>query len=372
MERLNLNSKPTNPEIEAAIHCARYALAKNIVTGKKVLDVACGEGYGSFLLKQSGAIEVVGVDIDSEVIQSCQKNFGADRVRFIAGSAEELPDLLGDEKFDVVVCIETIEHVTNVNLLLEGIKYVLKEGGIIILTCPNDHWYYADSEANNVYHQRRYTFEEFQQVSSNILGTGADWSIGTACLGFTTTPTIADKQYNQIPNTWFSQIDSCNTYLVATNDGLSASPTSCSFFVGIWGGERAIFGSAVFAMSMDSYVDVVRAKNGDLASLRNAYADIVQARNNDLVNLKASLDKTNHIEDQLRSVEAEQRISGLRLSALVSENSLLRESLHAAREESKSLYVKMVEFQIGFLKYKKIMKFIPKIARKRFSRLLDN
>jgi ubiquinone/menaquinone biosynthesis C-methylase UbiE len=49
MERLDLREMPDRPDIEAAIHCARYAIAKGLVAGKRVLDVACGEGYGSYL-----------------------------------------------------------------------------------------------------------------------------------------------------------------------------------------------------------------------------------------------------------------------------------------------------------------------------------
>ena len=70
---------------------------------------------------------------------------------------------------------------------------------------------------------------------------------------------------------------------------------------------------------------------------------------------------------------------GLRLSAATSENKLLRESLHHTREELRITKgeldfkeIKIIEMEPGYEKYKKILKIVPKIARRRFSRLLEN
>jgi SAM-dependent methyltransferase len=414
MERLNLNSKPANPEIEAAIHCARYAIAKNVVSGKKVLDVACGNGYGSYLLKKAGALDVLGIDLSEDVINSCRKNYESEGIRFLNGSAEALPQLLGDEKFDVIVCIETMEHVSNVNLLLGGMKHVLKHDGVIIITCPNDHWYYADSSADNIYHQRRYTFEEFQNISTNILGNDVKWNIGTACLGFLSTPINVQKQYTHVPHTWFSHIDKCGTYLVAESDRTDFCPENCSFFMGVWGISEVLVGSAVFGISMDDYVDVVNARNGDMKTIKNAYNSVIEEckihsqtivelknqiqnhLNNErkLVEQNNSLGQTikdqenqiqNHLNnecelnDQLKLSVSMQKGIGLRLSAATSENKLLRESLHHTREELRITKgeldfkeIKIIEMEPGYEKYKKILKIVPKIARRRFSRLLEN
>jgi SAM-dependent methyltransferase len=428
MERLNLNTKPANPEIEAAIHCARYAIAKNVVSGKKVLDVACGNGYGSYLLKKAGALDVLGIDLSEDVINSCRKNYESEGIRFLNGSAEALPQLLGDEKFDVIVCIETMEHVSNVNLLLRGMKHVLKDDGVIIITCPNDHWYYADSSADNIYHQRRYTFEEFQNISTNILGNDVKWNIGTACLGFLSTPINVQKQYTHVPHTWFSHIDKCGTYLVAESDRTDFCPENCSFFIGVWGISEVLVGSAVFGISMDDYLDVVNARNGDIKTIKNAYNSVIEEckihsqtivelknqihnhSNNEhkLVEQNNSLGQTikdqenqiqNHLNnecelnDQLKLSVSMQKGIGLRLSAAISENKLLRESLHHTREELRitkgDLHhtreelritkeeldikeIKIIEMEPGYEKYKKILKIVPKIARRRFSRLLEN
>ena len=67
---------------EAAIHLDRYLTAKQFVTGKHVLDIACGEGYGSKLMKDWGAASVVGVDISSEALQIANQMFAEEGITF--------------------------------------------------------------------------------------------------------------------------------------------------------------------------------------------------------------------------------------------------------------------------------------------------
>jgi SAM-dependent methyltransferase len=82
-------------------HWHRYAFARRFVAGKRVLDAACGEGYGSALLGEAAA-SVVGVDIDGPTIAHAGSRYGSEgRVRFIEGSCTELP--LPDASIDVVV-----------------------------------------------------------------------------------------------------------------------------------------------------------------------------------------------------------------------------------------------------------------------------
>jgi 2-polyprenyl-3-methyl-5-hydroxy-6-metoxy-1,4-benzoquinol methylase len=54
-------------------HYHRYSILESCVQSKEVLDVACGEGYGSFLLSNN-ASTVVGVDISAESIQHAETN----------------------------------------------------------------------------------------------------------------------------------------------------------------------------------------------------------------------------------------------------------------------------------------------------------
>ena len=64
IERLDISEKNKYSATEASIHLTRYLTAKKFIQGKTVLDIACGEGYGSYLMKKWGAKTVQGVDID--------------------------------------------------------------------------------------------------------------------------------------------------------------------------------------------------------------------------------------------------------------------------------------------------------------------
>ena len=73
MERLDFSSATKYSSIEVSIHLCRYLNAKNYCQDKKVLDVACGEGYGSALIKRWGARKVVGIDCSEEAIKKASE-----------------------------------------------------------------------------------------------------------------------------------------------------------------------------------------------------------------------------------------------------------------------------------------------------------
>src|SRR6476661_3321910 len=88
-------------------HWHRYAFARRFVAGRRVADVACGEGYGSALLARA-ATDVVGVDIDPRTVAHATAEYrGTPNVRYVTGSATALP--LASGSVDAVVSFETIE-----------------------------------------------------------------------------------------------------------------------------------------------------------------------------------------------------------------------------------------------------------------------
>ena len=76
-------------------HVGRYRFAKNFVSGKRVLDIACGEGYGAAALAKAGAASVIGVDISSDTCQHAQRKYGLDAR---TGDAQAIP--LPDRSID--------------------------------------------------------------------------------------------------------------------------------------------------------------------------------------------------------------------------------------------------------------------------------
>jgi SAM-dependent methyltransferase len=133
-------------------HWHRYAFARRFVAGKRVLDAACGEGYGSALLGEAAA-SVVGVDIDGPTIAHAGSRYGSDgRVRFIEGSCTELP--LPDASIDVVVSFETIEHLREEDQprMVAEFARVLSPGGIVVISSPNKRLYSDERNYVNEFH----------------------------------------------------------------------------------------------------------------------------------------------------------------------------------------------------------------------------
>ena len=91
-------------------HWHRYLFAARLVAGKAVLDVACGEGYGSRLLAETAA-SVVGVDVDPAAVRDAAASYPAWNLTFLCGPAELIP-VEGEHVFDVIVSFETLEHLT--------------------------------------------------------------------------------------------------------------------------------------------------------------------------------------------------------------------------------------------------------------------
>jgi ubiquinone/menaquinone biosynthesis C-methylase UbiE len=137
-------------------HLHRYALALEYVENKIVLDIASGEGYGTNLLSKKAKM-VYGVDISEEAINHAQEKYDRNNIEFKVGSVINIP--FEENKFDVVVSFETIEHLTEQEQMLSEIKRVLKKDGILILSSP-DREIYASRSVGNIYHLKELTLKE--------------------------------------------------------------------------------------------------------------------------------------------------------------------------------------------------------------------
>lgn len=144
----------------AVEHYQRYQLACQVVSGKIVLDAACGEGYGSSLLAQH-AKKVIGLDIDALTVESASVKYGNEKLSFVTGSIERLP--FKNSYFDVVISYETIEHVDSdiQHLFLKEIKRVLKPDGILVMSTPNKAVYTDKVSGHNQFHIKEFYAEEY-------------------------------------------------------------------------------------------------------------------------------------------------------------------------------------------------------------------
>jgi ubiquinone/menaquinone biosynthesis C-methylase UbiE len=143
-------------------HLHRYALAQHWVRNKTVLDIASGEGYGSYLLSQS-ALQVTGVDIDSASVEHAQNKYGklVQNLSFQQGEVIKLPQ--GMEKVDRIVSFETIEHLAEQDEMLISLKSMLNPGGMLILSTP-ERDLYRRREPANPFHVKELSFDEFKEL----------------------------------------------------------------------------------------------------------------------------------------------------------------------------------------------------------------
>ena len=145
-------------------HVHRYAFARRFAGGRRVLDAACGEGYGSALLSQV-ASEVTGVDIDTATILHARTTYAAARnLRFEQGSITALP--LSAGSVDLVVSFETVEHLPAIDqpAMLAEFARVLAPDGLLLISSPN-RLEYTDRRGHvNPFHLRELDRDELAHL----------------------------------------------------------------------------------------------------------------------------------------------------------------------------------------------------------------
>ncbi len=153
------------PVVSGAIrheHLHRYAWCVPLALGKDVLDIACGEGYGSAMLARS-AKSVCGVDIAEEAVDHARKTYGAiSGLSFLVGDAAAIPML--DASVDLIVSYETIEHHDRHFEMLAEIRRVLRPDGILVISSPNRPIYSEAEGQHNEFHVKELDFDEFDRV----------------------------------------------------------------------------------------------------------------------------------------------------------------------------------------------------------------
>lgn len=117
-----------------AEHFARYRWAMTVASGKRVLDAGCGTAYGSAMLAGGDAMEVVGVDLATNVLESVRPEM-PERVRLDVGDLRDLP--YDDSSFNLVVCFEVIEHIDDFTSVLDQLTRVLAPDGMLLISSPN-------------------------------------------------------------------------------------------------------------------------------------------------------------------------------------------------------------------------------------------
>lgn len=144
-------------------HMHRYAFAAAFSVGQRVLDAACGEGYGSALLARAGA-NVLGVDLSDVTVKHARQRYaGLPDLRFEQADVTAL-DHLADASFDVIVSFETLEHVQAQERMLAGFRRLLAPGGRLLISSPDKRTYSDLRNYQNEFHVRELYRDELEAL----------------------------------------------------------------------------------------------------------------------------------------------------------------------------------------------------------------
>jgi ubiquinone/menaquinone biosynthesis C-methylase UbiE len=148
---IDLSDVADQPENEQR-HISRYKFASNFIgSNDKVLDCACGSGYGSAIMSRNGS-QVIGVDVNHEAIKFANRHYSGTSVEFMLGDIGKLE--FSEASFDVIVSIETLEHLPNAicRNYLRSVDSWLKKGGVFIASSPMLRYRDGKPYITNPYH----------------------------------------------------------------------------------------------------------------------------------------------------------------------------------------------------------------------------
>ena len=140
------------------IHMARYRFASENLVGNKVLDIACGCGFGTALMAQAHPDKAfTGVDIDPQAIEYARSTYTAENLNFVCADALDWKE----GSYDAIVSLETIEHLPTPATFVENIVSLLSDGGRVIASVP-----VTPSCDGNPHHLHDFTRRSFNTLFS--------------------------------------------------------------------------------------------------------------------------------------------------------------------------------------------------------------
>jgi 2-polyprenyl-3-methyl-5-hydroxy-6-metoxy-1,4-benzoquinol methylase len=139
------------------LHLERYRFASSHINGAAILDMACGVGYGAYLLAGTATVQsITAVDIDEDCIAYARQRYSHPLISFLQADATTFDD---GRKFDSIVSLETIEHLPHTKLFLAHLFHLLNSNGLLICSVP-----VTPSVDANPYHLHDFTENKFLKL----------------------------------------------------------------------------------------------------------------------------------------------------------------------------------------------------------------
>ena len=156
-------------------HMTRYSWVSEFARGARVIDAACGTGYGSELIARFANPTLVdGFDVSTDAIAEATVKFGhVPGLSFRKADVVSLP--VDDASYDLYVCFETVEHVTDDRALVAESRRVLDRNGMLVISTPNRDIVAPGTDLShspdNPSHVREYSVSEFVCLLSQYFST---------------------------------------------------------------------------------------------------------------------------------------------------------------------------------------------------------
>jgi GT2 family glycosyltransferase/SAM-dependent methyltransferase/glycosyltransferase involved in cell wall biosynthesis/predicted nucleic acid-binding Zn-ribbon protein len=333
-------------------HLHRYTLAAPLCCGKDVLDIACGDGYGSYILAQV-AKSVCGVDIDAPTIAYAKKRYVAANLGFAIGSCTEIP--IADHSVDIVVSFETIEHITNHADFLKEVKRVLRADGLLLVSTPDKDVYNAQIPSANPFHLKEMRKGEFESVLrehfGNVLLSGQRTLFASAIISEASAlqespPPLVFATEDQHHRITVAERPVAGTYLLALcSDGDLPSPQNSLF-------EGVIKSNAFSALKggiseRDQRIIQLTNQVGEIGALRDQLA----ARESVCSRVEQALATADlelgHVQAQLRNRDQEVVQLQSQLSTHEGQIQTIRERLSHSESDSSRLQKQLAARERG-------------------------
>lgn len=140
-------------------HEVVYQAMLERVRGRRVLEAGCGEGYGAALLQRSAA-SVIALDYDAYASSHAQRSYPG--LPVVRANLVALPFATGSH--DVVVSLQTIEHLWDQEQFLAECARVVRPGGLIVISTPNTKTF----PPGNIYHPKELDAEQLYELISQV------------------------------------------------------------------------------------------------------------------------------------------------------------------------------------------------------------
>jgi hypothetical protein len=292
-------------------HWHRYAVAAALAGGCRVLDAACGEGYGSALLARF-ADHVVGVDVDAASIGHATQRYARANLAYVRASVTSLP--LADASVDLVVSFETIEHLEAQAAMLAEFRRVLSPGGALVVSSPNRPVYNADAQARNPYHVRELDRAELAELLEPCFPQQA-WYGQTVCAQSVL---------------WAQSPGGGEVAYVRPDGAVAAEPAPAMYFVVVAGAREALLPTLpVLSLYDDGTLALGRAYAQGDTRVQKLHLDLLDAR-------KIADERQAELVASVNGLSSERQKTatlGARVAALEAESQRLAAALAAERSQ---------------------------------------